>query len=47
MKGLEPSCRKAHAPKACVSTIPPHPRIKNYTANQFFYLTISFQYLLN
>ena len=26
MKGLEPSRLAAHAPKACVSTIPPHPR---------------------
>ncbi len=22
-RGLEPPCPKAHAPKACVSTIPP------------------------
>ena len=30
MKGVEPPRLAAHAPKACVSTISPHPHIYNY-----------------
>ena len=30
-KGFEPSHPKAHAPEACVSAVPPPPRIFYYT----------------